>query len=211
AAQRVYAALEEVVRKDPSRADLRKPLSEAAIQVERFADAEFHLDELLKTRPDDPELVRLKAKARAGHAQQAARREAAELYIAAIGLDGSAVDAYAELAALLEQHDDALPFWSADQRRFLDTAIEPGSESAVPADSTPTNDSNRWAAANDESLLHAFPAERRATTAKAAASRILDLMVERAKPQWKAWEARARHRNATGDIAGAVADIRRAC
>lgn len=212
-ARRVYAALEEVLREDPSRTKLRKPLSEAAMSLRRFADAEFHLDELLKTQKDDAELVRMKARARAATSGTSTRREAAELYLASIGLDPQAVDSYAELASLLEYDAESLPFWDSAGGRFLERGADVESDlHTAEGREKPgeVDEASRWAGRADATLLELFPAVKGKTTATDAATGVLVRMVAVAKPTWKALEARAIHRQNRNDVAGAAEDVRRA-
>ncbi|MGC1273680.1 MAG: tetratricopeptide repeat protein [Planctomycetaceae bacterium] len=212
-ARRVYTALEEVLRKDPTRTKLRKPLSEAAMSLRRFADAEFHLEELLKTQKDDAELVRLKARARASTSGTSTRREAAELYLASIGLDPRSVDSYAELAALLEFDAESLPYWDSAGQRFLEQGVDVESEVAAAGSRSNANEGGeaaRWASRADSAILGLFPAVKGKTTATDAATGVLVRMVAAAEPSWKAFEARAMHRQGRNDVAGAAEDVRRA-
>ena len=215
-ARRVSRSIEKILREDPSRSELRKPLSEAAMSLGRFSDAEFHLDELLKDQPDDAGLIRLKALAHAAQSGNTKRREAAELFIAAIALAPKSVDAYAELAALLHADAEALPYWDPVAKRFLPegrTAAE--KENTASARASGGEDStavavDRWAAGADAELLALFPPVQGRANAGDAAQAVLDLMLAKAQPTWKAHEARAQYRQATGDVSGAADDIRHA-
>ncbi|GAB6166065.1 hypothetical protein JCM19992_20650 [Thermostilla marina] len=62
-----YRVLEDVVRRDPERAQSRRELVEVELAIGRFRDALIHLDKhLLKEAPDDPELLFFKGRCQAG-------------------------------------------------------------------------------------------------------------------------------------------------
>jgi tetratricopeptide (TPR) repeat protein len=53
----VFEILEEVLRRQPDRDEVRRRLVDVAMGLGRFADARAHLDVLLQTTPDQPELL----------------------------------------------------------------------------------------------------------------------------------------------------------
>jgi tetratricopeptide (TPR) repeat protein len=93
-----FRTLENVLRQDASRGDVRRRLVQVAIAIGRFPDARHHLDVLLKESHDDSELFGLKAQC------QAAMREypeAAASLAQAIEKSPEHVEYSAQLASLL--------------------------------------------------------------------------------------------------------------
>ena len=67
--RQVYDLLESVLRQDPDRIEVRRPLVDASIQLEQFADADVHLEALMAEQPSgkfDSELVMLKGEIQEG-------------------------------------------------------------------------------------------------------------------------------------------------
>ena len=93
-----FLRLEEVLRKNPDREDVRRRVVSIAMDLERFSDARVHLEKLLEKYPDDAELNEHFARCleQANELQAAVQR-----YEKAIAQDPNRVLAYSRLAALL--------------------------------------------------------------------------------------------------------------
>ena len=182
--QRVYDLLETALRQDATRDEVRRPLIEAAIELEQFSDANVHVDYLLEQQAAgeiDSELLALKAEVQEGLQRYA---EAGAFYIRAIQADPSRVEPYAALARILTDNPDAI--------RPLMSEASDGS------------------AADGAALTEVVPGIRAGAGGEQVGAAITDLMVVRAQPTWRALMERARYRRWHGDISGAIADTRTA-
>ena len=107
-ARRVFNVFEDVLRREPTRDDIRRRQVEIAIQVGRTSDALAHLTVLRQSAPEDGELDFLAGRA---HEDLAEYDEAAEAYEAAIAHAPKSILAYDRLARLwqerLDQPDEA--------------------------------------------------------------------------------------------------------
>lgn len=118
-----FPVLEEALRLLPDRQDVRRSLIDVAMHLRRVADAEQHLQMLMKSSPDDPELLELLAAARAASGHDSAAVEALET---AIQKDPHRLKAYAMLAELLRGRLDRAE--EADRR--MDEMIKANPSSA---------------------------------------------------------------------------------
>jgi tetratricopeptide (TPR) repeat protein len=57
---RAFLVLEDVLRRDPRRADVRRPAAELSVQFGRFSEARESLEALLRESPTDADLARLR-------------------------------------------------------------------------------------------------------------------------------------------------------
>ena len=182
--RRVYDLLETVLRQDATRDEVRRPLIEAALELELYSDANVHVDYLLGQQDAgdvDPELLALKAEVQEGLQRYA---EAGAFYIRAIQADPSRVEPYAALARVLTDNPDAIrPLMS---------------------------ESSDGSAADGTALAEVIPGIRAGARGEQVGAAIMDLMVVQAKPPWRALMERARYRRWHGEIAGAIADARAA-
>ncbi|WP_145244353.1 tetratricopeptide repeat protein [Urbifossiella limnaea] len=98
-----YLVLQEVLRRDPARADLRRYTAELAMRpdVGLYAEARADIEVLLTRRPDDGELLELAARCLVA-AQMFAEAEAR--YTAAVRHRPDLLAAYAARAAVLRLH-----------------------------------------------------------------------------------------------------------
>jgi tetratricopeptide (TPR) repeat protein len=96
--------LDHVLRRDPSRADVRRRAAYVAMRLNRPTDARAHLDVLLKGAPDDPELIDW-----LGQCEEAAGRyaEAEKCYTRAVDKAPAQIDTAVRLTALLRDRLDA--------------------------------------------------------------------------------------------------------
>ncbi|MBX9580356.1 MAG: tetratricopeptide repeat protein [Gemmataceae bacterium] len=95
--QRAYLILDDTLRRDPDRDNLRRFAADTAMKLGLFPEAQAHLAELIKKQPGDGELEYKAARALelAGDNDKAVQR-----YKAAIAKKPDLVDAYHGLAAL---------------------------------------------------------------------------------------------------------------
>ena len=106
--RRAHSVLEEVLRRDANRTEVRRRLVTVAIELGRFRDARVHLEKLLREAPSDPVLL-----AQLGRCQAAAGEyaQAVKSYEDAIQSKPDQVEAYSRLADVfrnaLEQPDEA--------------------------------------------------------------------------------------------------------
>src|SRR5262249_22813751 len=68
---RALMVLEQVLRRDPQRSDIRRKVVEIAMSLNRFADARAHLDVLTAALPSDGELYHLLGACLAGEGKYA--------------------------------------------------------------------------------------------------------------------------------------------
>ncbi len=94
---RAVLALEQALRRQPDREDLRLRIAELDLALDRPTDAQWHLEILRKNQPDDGELESLTAQALVAERKYA---EAAPWYDKAIEHDPSRIEASVELADL---------------------------------------------------------------------------------------------------------------
>lgn len=103
-----FIRLEEVVRKDSSRADVRRRLVELAMGWGRFTDAREHLKVLQKSLPDDAELMEMLGRCQMGTEEY---HEAEQSFLEAIETDPARLESYVFLANILryrlERPDEA--------------------------------------------------------------------------------------------------------
>ncbi len=98
---RAFLVLEQVLRREPGRHELRRQQAARAMELERFTDAREHLERLLKeTAPDDGQLEQL-----LGRCHEAAKDfdKAAEWLTAAVRHAPHHVEAYVGLADVLRR------------------------------------------------------------------------------------------------------------
>ncbi len=104
ARQSAFLQIEDVLRHNPQRDDLRKRQVKTAMYLGRYSDAEAHLVMLLKKTPEDPELIRLKARCEAANGQY---DKAVESYKEAIRFAPKEIDNYRDAAVLCRSRLDA--------------------------------------------------------------------------------------------------------
>jgi tetratricopeptide (TPR) repeat protein len=97
-----FLVLEQVLRRDEQRKDLRRQTAEAALAIGRFKDAEYHLKELRKEPEgaEGAELLHLLGRCQAGDLRP---EEAAESYKHAVASAPKRIDVWQEYAALLRE------------------------------------------------------------------------------------------------------------
>jgi len=100
-----YGTLEAVLREDPARTEARRKLVDLMMDpgVQRWADAEEHVEKLLRASPDDTELLELRARCQAELRQEGA---AIETYRQLIEKHPDLSEAYGRLAHLLRYRLD---------------------------------------------------------------------------------------------------------
>ncbi len=108
ARDRAFYAFEQVLRRDASRADVRRRLVGVAMDLSRFTDAVSHLDVLLRASPDDGSLHHLMG---ACQEELGNYRSAADAYARAVRHAPAQLGSYLRLADLqrgrLDQADQA--------------------------------------------------------------------------------------------------------
>ena len=178
---RILVALENALRLEPDRDEVRRQAVEVALRLRQFTDARAHLDVLL-ARPelaDDPELLLSAARTELGLNRY---KNAIIAYLKVIDRHPATVAGYAELAGLLSAWPDALPL-RAD---LVDAA-------------------RTW---RNTSLLNHFPAKRGERSASAVADRLLAEMVDVGRPVRAAYVARASYRHGRSELGPAADDLR---
>lgn len=182
--RQVYDLLESVLRQDPERIEVRRPLVDASIQLRQFADADVHLESLMaeqKSGKFDPELVMLK-----GEVQEGLRRfeQAADSYMLVIDHDRTNVPAYTALVNVLRHNPDVIRSLMTKRSR---------------SDESPR-----------VSLPELLPDVKLGANFDEIGPQIVNLMVQEGRPSWSALLERARFLQSTGDAKVAVADVRKA-
>jgi tetratricopeptide (TPR) repeat protein len=109
---RVYFALDKVIRMEPARNDVRRRLATIAMLIGRFSDAHEHLELLLTSSPDDPELQHQMARC---CEMRGDYRAADGWYKKAIDNAPTQIESYVGLAYLRRRHlnrtaDEVEPF-----------------------------------------------------------------------------------------------------
>lgn len=101
--RRIPLVLEQALRSNPDRDDLRRRLAEFMVQAGRVADAKDHLTILMANNEEDGELKTMMARCMVytGELEQAV-----ELYQSAIEVDPQGLEAYAQFADLLSRRLD---------------------------------------------------------------------------------------------------------
>jgi len=95
---------ERVLRRDPSRSDLRREVAETALRIGRFDDARDHLENhLLPRSPDDAELLELLARCQIAGGEDL---QAVASLTRAIEKDPKQFEAYSRLAGVLRHRLD---------------------------------------------------------------------------------------------------------
>ena len=102
-ARRVFAVFEDVLRREPTRDDIRRRQVEIAIQIGRTSVALAHLTVLRQSAPDDGELDFLAGRS---HEDLAEYTEASEAYQLAIEHAPRRTEAYDRQARLLQERLD---------------------------------------------------------------------------------------------------------
>jgi tetratricopeptide (TPR) repeat protein len=100
---RVFLLLDQVLRSDPSRADVRRKLVQVAMRLNRFLEAKDNLKDLRRTSPEDGELEELLGQCELARGEY---REARGSFERACRLAPERIDSYVLLATLLRQHPD---------------------------------------------------------------------------------------------------------
>jgi tetratricopeptide (TPR) repeat protein len=103
---RALLVLENVLRRDPTRHDLRRHVARAALSREQYDDAQSHLEYLLReTKPVDGELLVLLGRT---HEALGQFSKAERFYRDAIAIAPTRIDSYERLAHMLRDHADQL-------------------------------------------------------------------------------------------------------
>ncbi|HTU19783.1 MAG TPA: tetratricopeptide repeat protein [Gemmataceae bacterium] len=102
AQMRAYLVLDQVLRRQPERQDIRRRLAELAMKFGRFNDGEEHLSQLRQDPPKDAEIEELLGRCQLGRSKY---RPARESFESAIKLSPDRIDSYVALAYLF--HDRA--------------------------------------------------------------------------------------------------------
>src|SRR5262249_8298075 len=102
---RALLVLDEVLRREPERQDVRRQAARLALDLQRFADAQDHLEKLRNSPPDDAELERLLARCHEGKRNY---KEAKKCLENAILLAPKEIENYEHLAHLLRSRIDEL-------------------------------------------------------------------------------------------------------
>jgi len=115
--QRALFVLEQVVTREPERAESRRLLARMALKLTRYSTAEEHLLVLLKNAPKDGDVLDLLGQTYQG---QGKHEEAKGSFQKAIEAAPGEILAYQRLARLLRRHPDKA---DADQPRDPDAVI----------------------------------------------------------------------------------------
>lgn len=112
----VIRVLEQALRIDPDRADLRRRVIALDLKLRQYGDCLDHLERLLSEKPNDAELL-----CWLGQCRQATGRHsaAAQAYQKAIAADPKLLRSYFEYAELLDRYLSR----SDDGRRILESAV----------------------------------------------------------------------------------------
>jgi tetratricopeptide (TPR) repeat protein len=121
---RALGAFEEVLRRQPTRHEVRRQLVLLALELERFQDAQNHAQILLKFFPDDGDLKRALGRCQEANHEYAA---AAKWYEQSIEHQPRQVEGYVRFAALLHRHLDQAG--RADS--IMDTLVRENGDSAA--------------------------------------------------------------------------------
>jgi cellulose synthase operon protein C len=122
---RMFYLLEQVLRQQPGRSDLRRRLVDTAMSLERYTDAGLHLDVLLTEAPNDVELNLLRGRCAAADGDF---MHAADWLRNAIERAPARIDLYVELATLLHARLD-LP---SEAAKVLDRMVAANPKSYEP-------------------------------------------------------------------------------
>jgi len=118
---RAFFKLENVLRRDPKREDIRRLAALVAMEFRRYPDAKEHLSKLRDANPKDASLVKWMAYCASGEEQY---EKAAELFRKALSLDEHDIELYVGYASLLRQKLDQAE--TADQQ--IEAMIEANKE-----------------------------------------------------------------------------------
>jgi tetratricopeptide (TPR) repeat protein len=100
---RAFFILDQVLRRDPVRKDIRRRVVRITIALGRYSDAKHHLKLLLDDAPEDAELFQFKGRCAAGEMKY---EEADQWYTKALELAPNQIDLSVEYAALLRNRLD---------------------------------------------------------------------------------------------------------
>lgn len=194
--RRALSTYESVLRLDADRPEIRRDLVEAAMRLGRYDRAMHHIQILIDGAPDDADLAYRAARCQTGLGKYAA---AADSCVRAIQLDPDRRDPYLLLARLVRDHSDQVPLGSLDRQVVEWSGRDDAAtdrEAPAPEDSgsnkEPASDESREDEEENEESAQAAPA--RIVDADRLFDRILDVMVQRARPTVKALIARAQFR-----------------
>ena len=111
-------SLEQVLRREPDRMEVRRRLVELAIEIRRYADARNHLEEhLLKSSPNDGELLDLLGQCQAAEGYD---EQAVLSFRSAIEYVPDQLESYARLAVVLETRLERSDQAAAVMDRMID-------------------------------------------------------------------------------------------
>jgi cellulose synthase operon protein C len=117
--QRAYLVLDQVLRLDPGRAEVRRRLVHIAMTLHRFGDAVDFLKTLRHTPPDDAELEELHGQCQLSLGEY---RHARASFERAIALAPGQIDSYALLATLLRQQPNEVTSRGENQPKLMKLA-----------------------------------------------------------------------------------------
>ena len=120
--------LERVVRTDAERSKARRKVIDLWMGVGRFIDARPHIMALLEKKPDDPEMLQ-----RLGQCQavKGEKNQAKASYLAAIKYSPTLVEAYFQLAVLLQEHPELCDRIDPDKEKTDDAVPDDSKEKVV--------------------------------------------------------------------------------
>jgi tetratricopeptide (TPR) repeat protein len=109
--------MDQALRLQPDRRDVRKRLVHVTMELGRYNDAWHHLDKLLEASPDDPELLHLRGRCLEGTGEYAA---AAKQFEDVIRRDPTYIDSYIRLDDLYRHRLNR----AADTGRLMDDLVK---------------------------------------------------------------------------------------
>lgn len=178
-----FLTYESVLRKSPERHDLRRKLVDVAMVLGRYSDALYHLETLLKSNPQDTELIGKSAVCEAGLGHFA---KAIGLYRQAIDREPQKLDWYWGLIQLARSGRaelrpvDLLP--QTDENSPKDQASETNQEASAPSADT---------AKTFDEILQDW----------------LTRMVDQGQPKWRALLLRSQFYLEVGNMDAAESDL----
>lgn len=203
----VYTTYEEVLRREPNRSETRRRIVDVALKIRRYRDALDHIGILWRSSEyaqadaaQNAEFAFLAGQCHEGLGNYAV---ACSAYLAAVGLQPAEVEHYRYLAALVFRHalelpaNDRIPELLAN----LQEGLEKGATGKLPV---------QLPEVASPELLALLPAPETTVVPKTQAERILQAMIDRAKPAYRAYLYRALFRTERGDLAAAAEDIQEA-
>jgi len=238
ARQTILGILEEVLRKDPHRADadeLRRRAIDVSLGIGRYRDALAHLKILQEKQADgadDPELAFINGQCQEGLSDF---DKAAELYLKVMQASPEMIGPYVRLAAVLRSHPDIAPYreeLEASKAPDFDKQIEslfrrkpsadkpkttPASEKTADdqpqttVNGEPKTTADSVATSGDDEHKPSAANDRKGTAADFdGIAAIYDLLVKRGKPTFRARLVRANYAMSLHNYDDAQQDVDKA-